>query len=57
MIQEYLFTSDEYKTDLESLVVSEKVTKAMIIRIVLLSDWKNKIWGLFLKHFSQIVHL
>lgn len=27
MIQEYLFTSDDYKTELESMVVSEKVTK------------------------------
>lgn len=30
MIQEYLFTSAEYKTELESLVVSEKVTKKVI---------------------------
>ena len=27
MIQEYLFTSDQYKADLENLSISPKVTK------------------------------
>ena len=30
MIQEYLFTSDKYKDDIEDLVVSEKVTKEIV---------------------------
>ena len=27
MVQEYLFTSDQYKADLENLIISPKVTK------------------------------
>lgn len=30
MIQEYLFTSDKYKDDIEDLVVPEKVTKEVV---------------------------
>ena len=33
MIQEYLFTSDQYKADLENLSISPKVTKEIACRI------------------------